>query len=136
MFGSLAEAEFGDDHWTFKRGGFLRPRVTARAEGSAADSDVLELSSGGSGLLRTNSGRCFRLNRQGFWSQRFLFTDANGEELVIIEPKIGLLRRTGAVHVHETASKLRELPLLLLLGWYVTMLISDDDAAVVAACCS
>jgi hypothetical protein len=135
MLGSLAEAEFGENRWTFKRGGFLRPRVTVRTNTAAEDAAVLELSFGGGGLLRVRSGRCFRWSRQGFWSHRFAFADDKGVELVIIEPKLGLLRRSGAAYVCEKAADLQELPLLLLLGWYVTMLISDDDAAAVAVCC-
>jgi len=136
MFRSLAEAEFGEDRWTFKRAGFLRPRVTVRMDATAEDAAVLELSFGGGGLLRMRSGRCFRWSRQGFWSHRFVFADDKGVQLVVIEPKLGVLRRSGAAHVHEKAATLQELPLLLLLGWYVTMLIADDDAAVVATCCS
>jgi len=134
-FGSLAEAEFGDDHWTFKRGGFLRPRVTVRSQGANEDSAVLELSFGGGGLLRIRDGRCLRWIRQGFWSQRFAFADEKGVELVLIEPKFGIMRRSGAVRTAREASSLRELALLILVGWYVTMLIADDDAAAVAVCC-
>jgi len=135
-FGSLAEAEFGEYRWTFKRWGFLRPRVTVRTDSAAEYSAVLELSFGGGGLLRMRSGRCFRWTRQGFWSRQFVFADDQGAELVFIEPKLGVLRRSGTVHVHVKATPLPELPLLLLLGWYVTILIADDEASAVAICCS
>ena len=48
IFGSLAEADFGARRWTFKRGGFLRPRVTVREASSEEDVAVLELYWGGS----------------------------------------------------------------------------------------
>jgi len=177
MFGSLAEGEFGDQRWTFKRGGFLRPRVLVRPAGSDENAAVFEMSFGGGGLLRTNTGQCFQWSRQGFWSQQFVFSYESGSaallketrasrrdvspflvggartrsapptrdgataiqpgaELLTIEPKVAVLRRTASVNVQAEALDLPELPLLLLLGWYVTILIADDGSAAVVACCS
>ena len=87
LFGSLAEGAFAEERWTFKRGGFLRPRVTARPQGSVADSAVLELSFSGGGGLKTKSGRHFQLHRQGFWSKRYGIKDERGTENYILEPK-------------------------------------------------
>jgi len=60
LFGSLAEVECGGHRWTFKRGGFLRPRVTVRGDSSNTDLAVLELSWGRSGLLKMGDGTRFR----------------------------------------------------------------------------
>jgi len=136
MFGSLAEAQFGERQWTFKRGGFLRPHVTVRLAATGEDAGVLEHSWTGGGMLHMANGRSFPWDRKGLWSHRFAFCDASGSELVVVEPKVGLLRRTGKVQVSQKAEQLPELPVLLLLGWYVTMLMADEDAAVVVTCCS
>ena len=132
LFGSLAEAEYRGCRWTFKRGGFLRPHVTVREESSEVDLGILELSWGGSGLLKIRDGARFRWERLGFWSRRFFFTDEDGVELVAFEPTFGLLRRTGAVESHGEIGKMPEFGLLVTLGWYVIMLIADDEAASVA----
>ena len=54
--GSLARAEAADGRWTFKRVGFLRPRVTVRAEGSVADVAMLEP---GTGILQFSDGHTY-----------------------------------------------------------------------------
>lgn len=137
LFGSLAEAEYDGHHWTFKRGGFLRPHVTVRAQASDEDLAVLDLSWGGSGLLRMRSGARFRWDRIGFWGRRFAFTDEKGVELIGIEPKFGFVRRTATIDISAAAARMPELGLLVALGWYVIMLIIDDEAAGGAViCCS
>ncbi|MFH1110733.1 MAG: hypothetical protein V1790_16280 [Planctomycetota bacterium] len=137
LFGSLADAEYRGSRWTFKRGGFLRPHVTVREGSSEADFAVLELSWGGSGLLKMRDGARFRWERLGFWARRFAFTDEKGTELIGFEPTFGLLRRTGAVETHGEIGKMPEFGLLVTLGWYVIMLITDDEAASAAViCCS
>jgi hypothetical protein len=137
LFGSLAEAECRGSRWTFKRGGFLRPHVTVREGSSEAGLAVLELSWGGSGLLKMRDGARFRWERRGFWARRFAFTDEVGVELVAFEPTFGLLRRTGAVQTHGKIGKMPDFGLLVTLGWNVIMLIADDEAAGAAViCCS
>jgi hypothetical protein len=137
LFGSLAEAEYRGNRWTFKRGGFLRPHVTVRNESSGEDLAVLDLTWGGSGLLKMRDGARFRWERLGFWARRFAFTDEVGVELVAFEPTFGLLRRTGVVDIRPEAAKVPELGMLVTLGWYVIMLIADDEAASAAViCCS
>jgi len=133
LFGSLAEAEHGGQRWSFKRGGFLRPRVTSREQGSDAEVAVLELSWAGSGMLTMHAGTRFRWKRHGFWGRRFAITDESGSELITFEPKFGLVRRTGAVTTPAKATKMPEFGLLVTLGWYVILLLADDEAAVVAA---
>ena len=137
LFGSLAEAEYRGSRWTFKRGGFLRPHVTVREGLSEVDLAVLELSWGGSGLMKMRDGARFRWERLGFWGRRFAFTDEVGVELVAFEPTFGLLRRIGAVETRGEIGKTPEFGLLVTLGWYVIMLIADDETARAAViCCS
>jgi len=133
LLGSLAEAEYDGQQWTFKRRGFLRPRVTARNPTSDAELAVLELTWGGSGILAVHGGARFRWQRLGFWGRRFAFAGESGLELISFEPKFGFVRRSGAVRTHAKAAKLPEFGLLVTLGWYVLMLLADDEAAINAA---
>jgi hypothetical protein len=50
-WGSLATGESAEGEWTFKRIGFLRPRVTVRETGSDADLAVFSISWTGDGTV-------------------------------------------------------------------------------------
>lgn len=133
LFGSIAEAQYGNHRWNFKRGGFLRPRVTVREASSETDLAVLEFGWNASGVLTTSDGARYRWQRAGFWSRRFAFTDDSGLELIGFEAAFGIVRRTGNVQVHGQARKMRDFGLLVTLGWYVLMLITDDESSAGAA---
>ena len=59
-FGSLALAEAADGTWTFKRSGFLRPKITVRVPGSETEVAVFKPAWGGEGTLRLSAGRCYQ----------------------------------------------------------------------------
>jgi len=58
-FGSLASVTSEDGEWTFKRVGFLNPRVTVRQPGSDLDIAIFKPGWTGSGSLEFPSGRRF-----------------------------------------------------------------------------
>lgn len=136
LFGSLAEAEYRGRTWTFKRGGFLRPRVTIREAGTEENLGVLELAMMGGGVLSLRDGSRFRWERAGFWTQRFNFTDERGTEIVAFKPKHSIVRRAGAIEASPSARRHPAFGLLVTLGWYMFNLIADDDASSAAAAAS
>ena len=92
----------------------------------------------GGGWLEFANGTRFQWKSINFWGTAWGFANTR-EELVFTmkpgaeKPKLSDLLKTQAVVEIETPSYgLAELPLLLVLGWYL-MIMQQDDAATTAA---
>ena len=137
--GSLALAEAAQGSWTFKRVGFFNPRVSVRLPDSESDLALFTprwISSDGS--LEFPGGKSFVWQAANFWASQFCWRHVTGDDLVLFSPgseehKLSDLFKTQAqVIFASAASSLAELPLLVLLGWYL-MILHHEDAAAVAA---
>jgi len=135
-FGSLADAEAADGHWTFKRTGFFNPQITIRALQSETNVAVFTPNWKAEADLQFSDGACFHWQGVGFWRSQWAFTSDGGEPLVNMEPKTSFLKRSASVKATPAGLQTRELSLLILLGWYLLLLRSDDDAAAAAAICA
>jgi hypothetical protein len=125
-WGSLAKGESAHGEWTFKRLGFLRPRVTVREAGSDSDLAVLSINWAGEGAVVFSDGETLQFARSGFWHPEWSMLDSTGGRLLSLKPDAGWKRKKADVEI-EGAS-LGERPLLLaILGWYTIILISDYD---------
>jgi hypothetical protein len=124
MFGSLAEADTGEERWTLKRQGFLRPRVSVRRAGSEDEFAKLLFSWLEDGALHMSDGRVFAWKRT-FWTGQCLFSTEQGEELVVLKPTHTLLRVGAKVSIHQNSSDVSELSLFAVIGWYVMLLALD-----------
>ncbi|KPL23063.1 MAG: hypothetical protein AMJ93_05565 [Anaerolineae bacterium SM23_84] len=137
--GSLAAAESADGRWTFKRVGFLNPRVTIREAGSELDLAVFWPRWLGDGSLEFAYRRTFRWQATDFWGTHWCFTDADGTPLVAFKPGAekarlsDLFKNQAMVEIHPQGRDARELPILVLLGWYLMILRQEDAAAAAAA---
>jgi len=132
-FGSLADARAEEVHWTFKRTGFFSPQITIRLSGSDANLAVFTPNWKGEGVLDFSGGKCFRWLGIGFWRSQWAFARSSGEHLLELEPKTAFFKRTAVVKVTPDGRQTSELPLLVILGWYLMVLRSDDDASVAAS---
>jgi hypothetical protein len=136
--GTLATAETATEAWTFKRVGFLNPRVTIRERDREVDLAAFWPKVWGSGWLGLADGRRFQWKSLGFWSRAWGFTDASDEFLFTLKPGAeesglsDLLKTQAVVVVAPHAYGLTELPLLLMLGWYL-MILQLEDATTAAA---
>jgi len=127
-FGSLATGRAAGEAWTFKRGGFLSPYVSLRY--LVAETDYARFSvSWGNGSLKLPTGRTFLWTKKGVWSPGYSFLDAEGATLLTFRRFGGLFKLEATVSVSGQARELRELPLLLLLGWYTVLLMEYESAA-------
>jgi nucleoside-diphosphate-sugar epimerase len=126
--GSAATAESGGRRWKFKRAGFLRPRITIQAEGS--EFGFRPQWHGGGELVFTD-GRRFVWRQRSFWRQEWAFSDAHGQELLKL--RCGLTKGKGKVEVTPAGAEHAQLPLLVLLSWYLILLMAQDVAAGSAA---
>lgn len=124
---SLGEAKAREGEWTFKRVGFLRPRVTVREAGSDADIGLFHASLGGDGKLEMADGSSFTRSSRGFWHARRVWRDARGNEVMVVEPK-SVLASTATVTLGD-ASKGTPVALLACLGYYLTVLAAEEDAS-------
>ena len=139
-FGTLATAESADGRWTFKRVGFLSPRVTVRRAGEETDlAEYRPRWTGTEGTLAFAAGRQYHWKTANFWATRFVWRDEGGDLLVTFQSggkkaKLSDVFKTQArVRFEPAGEGGDDLPLLTLLGWYLIVLQQEDSAAVVAA---
>jgi hypothetical protein len=127
---SLASGESGEQKWTFKREGFWHPQVTVRIPGSDANVAVFKPAWTGGGTLDLPQGRTLHFGAANFWHSQWDWSDvASQAPLVHFKSHAGLLRMEGQVDVETTAVSYPELPLLVVLGWYLLILFARDSAA-------
>ncbi|HMD83192.1 MAG TPA: hypothetical protein VKO18_00665 [Terriglobia bacterium] len=139
--GSLAMASFAAGEWTFKRVGFLRPRVTVRRSGEEVDLAVYKPRGWGSeGELQFAGGHSYAWKPANFWATRYAFVDGAERAVVTFKPGAeeskwsDLFKFQALVEIDPSADGLEELPVMVALGWYLMILHHDDasGAAVVA----
>jgi len=136
LCGSLATGECGERQWTFKRTGFLSPRVSVREVGSETDVALFTPSWTGSGWVAFASGRRYQLGKRSFWGTEWVFKTEDGSDVVSLSGPHGLFKAGGSARVAPSAAGLPETPVMLLLIWYLRVLMHEDESAgaVVAAC--
>lgn len=131
-FGTFATAESGDGCWTFKRIGFWQNRASVRKSGSEEDLAIFYNNTwSGGGTLKMADGKEYRLTTN-FWNTRMDFINQKDEILVRFHVHMGF-KISAEVEVLPAALTLPELPLLVLLGWYLTVMLYNDSAAGAAA---
>ena len=125
--GSLATAESAHGSWTFKRGGFLTPRITVRKAGDAADTAVFFPKWTGGGELRFADGSTYTLKCLSFWGGDWAFENSQGESLISLHGPQGFLKSHGEIVVNAAGDAARPV-LLAALGWYIRLLMIEDSA--------
>jgi hypothetical protein len=136
-WGSLATGESADGKWTFKRVGFLHPKVTIRETGTESDIATFSLSWGGDGVLEIPSeASAFLFKRTSMWHSEWILKRNDSEETVLtIRPDFGLTKvptkkKLGAeVELGQNALAQSRLSLLALFTWYLIILMTYDDYA-------
>ena len=134
-FGTLATAEVDRVKWTYKRVGFLNPRVTVREVGSEANLAVYQPRFWGDGTLSFALGATFHWKPVNFWATDWAFMDSTDKVLLAFKPgseksKLSDIFKTqAALEIEPLAASLAQLPLLATLGWYLLILHQEDAAA-------
>lgn len=126
--GSLAEGETAQGAWTFKREGFLHPRVNVRRPGSDVTIGILSLSAIGNATLTLPGGAEYRFSISGWCRDHWRF-DKGGRPVVRFERTHGGAQAT----IESSGDDQHTLSLLLLLGRYIPLLVDADDAAMAAS---
>ena len=126
---SLTTAKTAFQSWTFKREGFWHPRITVRAPGSDANVAVFEAGWTGAGLLELGQGRSLRFGPANFWRSQWQWEEAKGSPLVQFKVSGRLLKLEGQVEIASQATaESPELPLLVVLGWYLLVRFAQNAA--------
>jgi hypothetical protein len=131
--GSLAAADFADDHWTFKREGFWHPRVTIRVAGSETDQAIFRPGWSGAGTLELSPTRHIKWGAASMWHSQWNWQETDSRPLVHFKSHQGWTKQTGTVEVAPAAVSLSELSLLVSLGWYLLVLLAQDTTAATVA---
>ena len=130
--GSLATAETAGGTWTLKRGGFLNPHATVRAQGGRGDLARLTVHLSYH-RIEVAGGPAYRFHRAGLLVPAWNVTSDDGTEVVHFEPvREGRALSAGAVITSPAGAKRPELLLLMVLGWYFIVLAWFEDEALVS----
>ena len=78
--------------------------------------------------LDLGSGVQLRFGAASFWHSQWDWIDAQNQPLVHFKSHQGLLKVEGEVTVEAGAMKSPDLPLLVVLGWYLLVLFARDAA--------
>jgi hypothetical protein len=125
--GSLAKGATAHGEWTFKREGFLHPRITVRHTGSDDNCAALVLSDGGNGRLNFASGDEFSFSTGGWMQSHWSFLRGCTEVM--------RFSRDGSscdVEILNAGVGPEKLSVMVLLGWYAPLLAAEE-AAVIAS---
>ena len=129
-FGSFATATSADGSWTFKRVGFWQARATVRAEGGADDLAVFEHNTwSGGGTLTLAGGRTIRVTTN-LWQSKIEFQLAEDHVLFRYLTE-GFVRQESQLEVMPSLAGMREMPWLVLFGWYLVVMMHQDSSSAV-----
>lgn len=122
-----ASATSADGTWTLKRIGFWRPVITVRVSGSDADFAVFRYKRWmDGGTLEFRDGRTFRITDKR-WATRFEVLSDRDDALMSLRAS-AWTDRTAEVELGPETTRLPELSLLLLFGWYLAVLTREEAA--------
>jgi hypothetical protein len=126
---SLAGGEMGGQRWTFKREGFWHPRVTVRVPGSEANVALFHPSWTRGGTLELEACRQVRFGTANFWAAQWDWSDESGLPLAHFRNHGKGFKLEAQVVIEDHATGSRDMPLLVVLGWYLLVLYSLDADA-------
>jgi hypothetical protein len=137
--GAVATAASAGSCWTFKQVGLHNRHVTVREAGTGMNVAVYRPRWLGDGSVQFSDGRVYRWRSEDFWATHWCFHDNSGNALLSFQRRVehvsqsALFRAPALVEVHSVGLALAELPLLMLLGWYVLIFRQQAVDAVARA---
>jgi len=135
-FSTSAEAATNEDRWTFKRVGLFSTRVIVRQAGSQVDFATYNPGwTGIQGKIHFATGCQYDWKVANFWASRYLLSSDNGLALITFlsgsreKNFASIFKQQAQVVIAPEAWQLKELPILVLLGWYIVILHIYDSSA-------
>lgn len=116
-------------NWTFTGARFrLKPFVTIRETETNDDLAVYRPQFWGGGWVELVTGSRYHWKSTSFWGTEWGFANAQEELLFVLKPKLlDLLKVQSTVAIETQWHDLEDLPLLLMLGWYLKVRDSYDS---------
>ena len=107
--------------WRFQTKGFFGKTVsiTSLPDGAAVGTHACRFRGG---ILRLMDGDVFEWKSLGFWSGEMAFLTPSGFPIATFSPKRFSFKNRGEVKIHREYAGIPELPILVLLGTYLTVL--------------
>jgi len=129
-FGMPMDGEIGASRFTLKSGGFFRSRITVREAGATGEPAVFGRTGFlGAGELALPDGRSYRWKMTSFWGGRWAFVDDSDRPLVSFTSRNRFFRAGCEVEIGPGALARPELPVLVLLGWYLLLRMRENAAS-------
>jgi len=130
--GSLATGDSADGSWTFKRAGFLRPRVSIRITGSPDAIAQYEAGWGGGGRLLYPDGHGYYWRQRSFWHNEWAFENERAEIVLRFRAELRFLKQEVQLNLGQASAGRIDRPVLALLGLYLMILSNADADSVIA----
>jgi hypothetical protein len=119
---SLARGETADQQWTFKREGIWHPHVTVRVAGSDVNLGLFHPDWRGGGTFEL--GRPLQFGASSFWRPRWDWME--GDQPLVHFKRRGMFKLESHVEIEKGAAASPDVPLLVVLGWYLLVLTALD----------
>jgi hypothetical protein len=120
LLSSYATAEYGGKQWTLERAGTSQGKIVVSICADRREVGIFESSTQDRGGTLTFRDRPRIVLTPGFRKGRGEFRTEGGEPLIRFRSR-GLLRTSADIDVMPAAAKLRELPGVLMLAWYLNV---------------
>jgi hypothetical protein len=128
-----AVAECGDGKWFLDRTGFFRDHAVANNASTEEELASVSFDWVGDSELMLSNGRRYQLFRTGFLSNNWTLSDENEDVVYKLREGTRWFKHDAEVNLQVGAIMLKELPLLIFLGWYLAYMNLQDAAAAAAA---
>ncbi len=122
--GAVVEGATADGRWRMRLEGLLfKQWVTIYSIDLGTDIAVFQALPSLNGVLEFKTGRRYSWD-SNFWLTKWIWTDEEGREIMRVQRNLSL-KAEGTVQLHPGTSRVPDLPLLTILGWYLILLLTD-----------
>jgi hypothetical protein len=141
-FNTTADATSSDEHYVIKQMGFLSGRISVQSVNSAVDlASYWPDWTGTVGEILFSTGEKYSWGATNFIATKFAINVIDGPELITYlsgsrnRKFSNLFKQQAHIVIAPEAWRINELPILVLLGWYL-VIVRMEDAAVIASTAS
>jgi hypothetical protein len=141
-FNTTAEATSGDEHWIIKQLGFLSDRISVQSKSSDVElANYLPDWTGTVGEIQFSTGEKYCWGATNFIGTKFTISIVDSPELITYQSGTrrrkfsDLFKQQAQIVIAPDAWQIKELPILVSLGWYL-VIVRMEDAAVIASTAS
>lgn len=132
-FSDLAVGETAEGTWELDRLGFFRDRVVVSEQKTGVEIAVFEKGWLGEGTLFLRGRRSMEWFRTKAFCNHWALSNEDDEIILEIREGMRWFKHEADVVLHTSAERESDLPLLILIGWYLVFMSIQDSAVVVAA---